>query len=123
MDFYWLCAYLSGLLYVRKCLVFLYHKLKGSKRKLFLIDRPYKKNELDTMLAKHGFDIIDYRYDNFFLLPRFISKIFPNIYIQLSESINKKSKIFNFFAVNYVAKYRHNNKKSLRRLENVQLER
>jgi ubiquinone/menaquinone biosynthesis C-methylase UbiE len=108
MDFYWLCAHFLGLTHLRKLLIHFYHKLKGAGDKLFSVDRSYRKHELDSMLSKHGFDVTDYRYDNFFLLPRFVSKMFPTIYIKLSNSINKKSDKFSFFAVNYVAKYRHN---------------
>lgn len=66
----------------------------------------YSKKQLDKLLLKNGFQLVDFEYSNFHLLPPPFLKPFPKIHARFSEYIARKNpKGFSFLAVNYIGKY------------------
>lgn len=96
---------LPGINILRRIAGKIYRKMKGIAFVQFQFHQPYSKAQLDGLLAKYGFRIIDYRYNNFIVFPRSICKAIPGIYIRISEHIDKKNPKFRRFAVNYIGKY------------------
>lgn len=71
------------------------------------VDRKYSGRELDVLLGRHGFERVDYTYNNFYLLPEVVRRRWPRLYISLSEAIGRHApRLFGFSAVNYLGKYR-----------------
>jgi ubiquinone/menaquinone biosynthesis C-methylase UbiE len=88
-------------------LLSMYRRLRGGKR---AAPAPgvnhYSQRRLDGMLAPYGFERTDYRFNNFFVMPRFLQLKFPNVYIRLSEALTKSNSTFwSFLAVNYIGRY------------------
>ncbi len=71
----------------------------------------YCKKDLDNLMARNGFQLVDFAFSNFHILPEPFSKFFPGIHAYFSESLAQKNpKGFSFFAANYIGKYRLINK-------------
>jgi len=70
--------------------------------------KQYTKDQLDNLLIKNGFQLVDFAYSNFYLLPATPFDIFfPKTHVLFSEYMARKNpKRFGFFAVNYIGKYR-----------------
>ena len=69
--------------------------------------KQYTKKQLDNLLIKNGFQIVDFSYSNFHLLPSPFYRFFPKMHGCFSEYIARNNpKKLSFFAVNYIGKYR-----------------
>lgn len=106
IDFFRKMANTFGLEKVKTLLRPLKHALLRRKRSSAMVDRPYSKQALDELVARHGLEIASYRYNNFHILPATARRLFSRAYITLSERVTKNgSHRYNPFAVNYVGRY------------------
>lgn len=81
----------------------------GRKANPEIVDMPYTKPELDELIARHGFELASYRYNNFHVLPRTLRGLFSKTYIAMSERITRNgSDAYKPFAVNYIGRYTSN---------------
>lgn len=70
------------------------------------VDIPYSKDELDCLMKNYGFYKIAHSYSNFAIFPQSIRKLFPKVYIILSEVISRnKLNLLDMFAINYIGFY------------------
>ncbi|MBI2857828.1 MAG: class I SAM-dependent methyltransferase [Chloroflexi bacterium] len=70
--------------------------------------KKYTKRQLDELMGKHGFKLLDFAYSNFNFLPvtPIIDRVLERIRVRFSESLVKKgTKKFGFLADNYIGKY------------------
>ena len=66
----------------------------------------YSGRGLDRLLSPFGFERMDYRFNNHYVLPRVLQMKFPELYIRISENLNRSnSTLLSFLAVNYIGKY------------------
>lgn len=70
--------------------------------------KKYTKEQLDNLLIKNGFQLADFAYNNFYVLPTTpLDRFFQKIHVRFSEYLARKNpKRFGFLAVNYIGKYR-----------------
>lgn len=68
----------------------------------------YTKDELDGLMLKNKFELVSFRFSNFYFIPHPLDHLFPNLYIRLSEiaATSKNPSKYNFFAANYIALYK-----------------
>jgi len=73
-----------------------------------IMHKKYTKEQLDVLLAKNGFQLIDFAFSNFCLFPTTpLDSFFKKAHVRFSEYIARKdSKRFGSLAVNYIGKYR-----------------
>ena len=68
--------------------------------------KQFNKKQLDNLLIKNGFQLVDFAYSNFNPLPVPFRTFFPKIHVKFSEYLARKNpKRFGFLALNYIAKY------------------
>jgi SAM-dependent methyltransferase len=68
--------------------------------------RRYGKRQLDDLLASSGFDLVDYGFSNFFLLPEPFASYLPGLHARFSEFAGRTNpRAFRHLAVNYIGKY------------------
>ena len=80
-----------------------------SKKQEGIMHKQYSKNDLDKILEKHGFTVLDYVYNNFRIIPHLFEFRRPSVYIRISEFLTRVCpRHFGFFAANYIAKYQLN---------------
>lgn len=67
----------------------------------------YNKQQLDNLLIKNGFQLVDFAYSNFYLLPITpFHRFFQKIHVHFSEYLARKNpRRFGVFAGNYIGKY------------------
>lgn len=68
----------------------------------------YDPEELDKMMTALGLTKVDGRFTNFYAIPHPVDHLIPNIYIKLSEKIDRSGSgnKYAMLAANYIALYR-----------------
>lgn len=71
------------------------------------VDIKYDQQQLDSLLADHGFERTGHEFNHFYLLPGPIRRKFPSAHIKLSETVGRVApNLLAGAAVNYFGKYR-----------------
>jgi ubiquinone/menaquinone biosynthesis C-methylase UbiE len=70
----------------------------------------YDREAMDRLMKKRGFERIDDRYTNFYVVPHPLDHLLPKMYMNLSERIDRggRDKSYKNWAANYIALYKKN---------------